>query len=164
MRPSLGCGSINDRCMIACDQKTVIRIMEEALESTFMRNSLLVLLTVIALSRAAITTRIFDVATYATVRDTVQMKDPAGWRARWEGMSKYTKFDKIYIETSRDMIVADQQSVDAGKKFFLSKGSKFPVVSLGPWTRGMGRLLLLRSRTTQKGNRDHRGSPRKNFN
>ncbi len=66
----------------------------------------------------------FDVATYATVRDTVQMKDPAWLESRWEGMSKYTKFDKIYIETSRDMIVADQQSVDAGKKFFLSKGLK----------------------------------------
>jgi hypothetical protein len=66
----------------------------------------------------------FDVATYATVRDVVQMKDPAYLESRWEGMSKYVKFDKIYLETSRDMIVADQASLDAGKKFFLSRGLK----------------------------------------
>jgi hypothetical protein len=66
----------------------------------------------------------FDVATYATVRDVVQMKDPAYLESRWESMSKYVKFNKIYLETSRDMIVADQTSLDAGKKFFLSKGLK----------------------------------------
>jgi hypothetical protein len=66
----------------------------------------------------------FDVATYATVRDVVLMKDPGYLESRWEGMSKYVKFDKIYLETSRDMIVADQASLDAGKKFFASKGLK----------------------------------------
>ncbi len=58
------------------------------------------------------------------MRDVVQMKDPAYLESRWEGMSKYVKFDKIYLETSRDMIIADQASLDAGKKFFLSKGLK----------------------------------------
>jgi hypothetical protein len=66
----------------------------------------------------------FDVTTYATVRDVVLMKDPAYLESRWEGMSKYVKFDKIYLETSRDMIIADQASLDAGKKFFVSKGLK----------------------------------------
>jgi hypothetical protein len=66
----------------------------------------------------------FDVATYATVRDVVQMKDPAYLESRWAGMSKYVKFDKVYLETSRDLIVADQESLDAGKSFFQSKGLK----------------------------------------
>ena len=66
----------------------------------------------------------FDVATYATVRDVVLMNDPAYLESRWEAMSKYVKYDKIYLETSRDMIIADQPSLDAGKKFFLSKGLK----------------------------------------
>jgi hypothetical protein len=66
----------------------------------------------------------FDVATYATVRDVVLMNDAAYLESRWEAMSKYVKYDKIYLETSRDMIVADQASLDAGKKFFLSKGLK----------------------------------------
>jgi hypothetical protein len=66
----------------------------------------------------------FDVATYATVRDVVLMNDPAYLESRWEAMSKYVKYDKIYLETSRDMIVADQASLDAGRRFFLSKGLK----------------------------------------
>jgi hypothetical protein len=66
----------------------------------------------------------FDVASYATVRDVVQMGDPDYLQSRWEAMSKYVKYDKIYLETSRDMIIADQASLDAGKKFFLSKGLK----------------------------------------
>jgi hypothetical protein len=66
----------------------------------------------------------FDVATYATVRDVVLMNDPAYLESRWEAMSKYVKYDKIYLETSRDMIIADQSSLDAGKKFFQSKGLK----------------------------------------
>ena len=66
----------------------------------------------------------FDVATYATVRDVVLMNDAAYLESRWEAMSKYVKYDKIYLETSRDMIVVDQASLDAGKKFFLSKGLK----------------------------------------
>jgi hypothetical protein len=66
----------------------------------------------------------FDVATYATVRDVVLMNDPAYLDSHWAAMSKYVKYDKIYLETSRDMIVADQPSLDAAKKFFLSKGLK----------------------------------------
>ncbi len=66
----------------------------------------------------------FDVTTYATVRDVVHMKDTAYLESRWAGISKYLKLDKIYLETSRDMIVADQASLDKGKKFFRSKGLK----------------------------------------
>jgi hypothetical protein len=74
----------------------------------------------------------FDVAVYATVRDVLLMNDPAYLGSRWEALSKYVKYDKIYLETSRDLIVADQTSLDAGKKFFQNKGLK---VSAGmTWT------------------------------
>ena len=66
----------------------------------------------------------FDVAIYATVRDVVLMNDAAYLESRFEAMSKYVKYDKIYLETSRDMIIADHASLDDGKKFFLSKGLK----------------------------------------
>jgi hypothetical protein len=66
----------------------------------------------------------FDVAAYATVRDVVLMKDISHLQSHWEAMSKYVKYDKIYLETSRDMIIADQESLNAGKRFFLSKGLK----------------------------------------
>lgn len=49
----------------------------------------------------------FDVATYATVRDVALMNDPAYLNSHWEVMSKYVKPNNIYLETSREIIVAD---------------------------------------------------------
>jgi hypothetical protein len=36
-------------------------------------------------------------------------------------LSKYVKPNNIYLETSRDIIIADEASLDAAKKYFLSK-------------------------------------------
>jgi hypothetical protein len=93
----------------------------------------------------------FDVATYATVRDVALMNDPAYLESHWEAMSKYVKYDKIYLETSRDMIIADQASLDAAKKFFLSKGLK---VSGGiTWVAcSCGVPAVLGQATTRHGN------------
>lgn len=74
----------------------------------------------------------FDVAVYATVRDVVHMNDAGYLQDRWEALAKYVRYDKIYLETSRDLIIADQASLDAAKKFFTGKGLK---VSAGiTWT------------------------------
>lgn len=64
----------------------------------------------------------FDVALYARVYETLQMKDPAWLDSHWEAVTKNMKVDHIYLETSRDMVVVDQATLDAAKKFFLSKG------------------------------------------
>jgi hypothetical protein len=66
----------------------------------------------------------FDVAVYSRVYETKQMKDPAWLESRWEAISKNMKIDKIYLETHRDMVVVDQETLDAAKKFFVSKGVK----------------------------------------
>ena len=66
----------------------------------------------------------FDVAVYSRVYETKQMKDPAWLESHWEAISKYMKVDKIYLETHRDMVVVDQETLDQAKKFFLSKGVK----------------------------------------
>ena len=64
----------------------------------------------------------FDVAVYSRVYETQQMKDPAWLESRWEAASKYVKIDKIYLETHRDLVVVDQETLDRAKKFFASKG------------------------------------------
>ena len=64
----------------------------------------------------------FDVALYARVYETQQMKDPAWLESRWEAVSKHMKVDKIYLETHRDTVVVDQATLDQAKKFFLDKG------------------------------------------
>ncbi len=66
----------------------------------------------------------FDVALYARVYEVQQMKDPAWLESRWEAVSKHMKVDKIYLETHRDTVVIDQETLDAAKAFFRSKGVK----------------------------------------
>jgi hypothetical protein len=66
----------------------------------------------------------FDVALYARVYETQQMKDPAWLESRWQAVSKNMKVDKIYLETHRDLVVVDQATLDQAKRFFVSKGVK----------------------------------------
>ena len=66
----------------------------------------------------------FDVAVYSRVYETKQMKDAAWLESHWDAISRNMKIDKIYLETHRDMVVVDQETLDLAKKFFLSKGVK----------------------------------------
>jgi hypothetical protein len=66
----------------------------------------------------------FDVALYARVYETQQMKDPAWLESRWAAVSRHMKVDKIYLETHRDTVVVDQAVLDQAKRFFLGKGLK----------------------------------------
>ena len=66
----------------------------------------------------------FDVAIYSRVYETRQMKDPAWLESHWEAISRNMKVDKIYLETHRDTVMVDQETLDQAKKFFLGKGLK----------------------------------------
>ncbi len=66
----------------------------------------------------------FDVALYCRVYEVREMKDPAWLESRWNAISKNVKIDKVYLETHRDLIVADEATLDAAKKFFAGKGVK----------------------------------------
>jgi hypothetical protein len=50
------------------------------------------------------------------------MKDPAYLENAWAAVSPHVKIDKVYLETHRDTIVVEQETLDAAKRFFLSKG------------------------------------------
>ncbi|MGA2679553.1 MAG: hypothetical protein ABSF37_09675 [Sedimentisphaerales bacterium] len=64
----------------------------------------------------------FKVAIYAPARDVNQMGD-ANWLATsWDEISRQVKVDKIYLETSRNNILVDVNTVLAAKKFFEDKG------------------------------------------
>src|SRR3974390_1050904 len=84
----------------------------------------LVLLAALPAGASAPNYRNFDVAIYCRVYEVRQMKEPGWLESRWEAISKFVKVDKVYLETHRDMIVADQESIDKAKAFFLSKGVK----------------------------------------
>jgi hypothetical protein len=64
----------------------------------------------------------FQVSVYIRAQDVRQMKDPEWLRARWSVIEKALKVDKVYIETHRDMIVADEQAITQARRFFEGKG------------------------------------------
>jgi hypothetical protein len=68
--------------------------------------------------------RNFDVAVYCRVYEVREMKDPAWLESRWSAISKNVKVDKVYLETHRDMIVAEQATIDQAKKFFADRSVK----------------------------------------
>jgi hypothetical protein len=86
--------------------------------------ALLLVLAAAALSAGGNNYKNFDVALYARVYEVQKMKDPAWLESHWEAVSKHMKVDKIYLETHRDTVVIDQETLDKAKAFFLSKGLK----------------------------------------
>jgi hypothetical protein len=64
----------------------------------------------------------FTVAVYCRVYEVRQMKDPAYLENTWAAISPHLKIGKVYLETHRDTVVADQETLDAAKRFFASKG------------------------------------------
>jgi len=88
------------------------------------RLAILALITAVALIAGGNNYKNFDVALYARVYETQNMKDPAWLESRWEAVSKHMKVDKIYLETHRDTVVVDQATLDQAKKFFRDKGLK----------------------------------------
>jgi len=64
----------------------------------------------------------FKVAVYCRAQEVNQMGD-ANWLAtRWDEISRQVKVDKIYLETHRDTVLVDVNTVLAAKKFFEDKG------------------------------------------
>jgi hypothetical protein len=66
----------------------------------------------------------FAVSVYARVYEVRQMKDLDWLESRWNEISRQVKIDKIYLETHRDMIVADRDTVLKAKQFFQNHGVK----------------------------------------
>ena len=64
----------------------------------------------------------FDVAVYCRAYEVRQMKDPAWLEDRWNAITRDVKVDKVYLETHRDMVVPDQETLDLAKKFFAARG------------------------------------------
>jgi hypothetical protein len=97
----------------------------------------------------------FDVALYARVYEVQKMKDPAWLESHWEAVSKHMKVDKIYLETHRDTVVIDQETLDKAKAFFLSKGVKGLRRDHGDHQRAehVRDLLLLRTRAAEEAER-----------
>ena len=66
----------------------------------------------------------FNAAIYARVYEVRQMDDLQWLDERFEIMQKHLKIDKIYLETHRDLVAAEQATLDKVKKYFHDRGIK----------------------------------------
>jgi hypothetical protein len=66
--------------------------------------------------------RNFDVAVYVRAQEVRQMKDPAWLEPRWAAIEKHLAVDKVYLETHRDTLVVDEETLAQAKRFFESRG------------------------------------------
>jgi hypothetical protein len=66
--------------------------------------------------------RNFDVAVYVRAQEVRQMKDPAWLEPRWAAIEKQLAVDKVYLETHRDTLLVDENTLELAKRFFASRG------------------------------------------
>jgi hypothetical protein len=65
----------------------------------------------------------FKVSIYCTARDVSQMSDTADFLLpRWDEITRQLKVDKVYLETHRDLLIVEQETLDVAKKFFKDRG------------------------------------------
>ena len=64
----------------------------------------------------------FDAAIYARAYEVREMADLEWLRTRFEVMEKHLKVSKMYLETHRDKILVDSETLEKAKGFFEDKG------------------------------------------
>ncbi len=64
----------------------------------------------------------FKVAVYSRAYETAKMADPAWLEEHWAKITQQVHVDKIYLETHRDLLIVDEATIEAAKKFFLARG------------------------------------------
>ncbi len=66
----------------------------------------------------------FSVAIYTRVYEVNQMSDLSYLTANFEVMSRWIKVDKVYLETHRDMVVADEFTITQARQYLEGRGVK----------------------------------------
>ena len=85
--------------------------------------SLLVLSFVCFIASYAQQYKNFKVSVYCRAYEVRQMGDTTNYlKPIWDEISRQMKVDKVYLETHRDLIIVDQQTLDIAKKFFRDRG------------------------------------------
>ncbi len=64
----------------------------------------------------------FDVAVYCRAYEVRQMADPSWLKPRWNELAGQVRVDKVYLETHRDMILVDKETIATARKFFAEHG------------------------------------------
>jgi len=64
----------------------------------------------------------FRVAVYSRAYETQQMGDTVWLQKIWQEIEKQVGVDKIYLETHRDLIIVDEETIKKARDFFQKRG------------------------------------------
>lgn len=64
----------------------------------------------------------FDVAVYCRAYEVEKMGQPGWLESVWDTLSKQVHVDKIYLETHRDLLIVDDETLESAKQFFQDHG------------------------------------------
>ena len=66
----------------------------------------------------------FEVSVYTRAYEVQKMEDTQWLESTWKIISSQLDVDKIYLETHRDLLIVDEETLTKAIKFFESKGIK----------------------------------------
>ena len=64
----------------------------------------------------------FTIAIYARVYEVQKMADLDWLKSRFDVMQRYIKVDKVYLETHRDTVIAEETTLNQAREFLMSRG------------------------------------------
>ena len=64
----------------------------------------------------------FSVAVYCRAYETRQMSDLNWLDSRWQDITKQVQVDKVYLETHRDLLIVDDDTLEKAKAYFREHG------------------------------------------
>jgi len=64
----------------------------------------------------------FSVAVYCRAYETRQMADLNWLDSRWQDITKQVHVDKVYLETHRDLLIVDDDTLNKAKAYFQDRG------------------------------------------
>ena len=64
----------------------------------------------------------FKVSVYVRAYEVAKMKDTQWLESSWKIISEQLDVDKIYLETHRDLLIVDDETLEKAKAFFLRQG------------------------------------------
>jgi hypothetical protein len=66
----------------------------------------------------------FNVAVYCRAQEVRRMAEPNWLEPRWNEISRQVKVDKVYLETHRDTVLVDEETISKARKFFEGRDIK----------------------------------------
>ena len=85
-------------------------------------NFILIILLVLAWCNRADAYENFSVAVYCRAYETREMADPNWLDSRWQDITKQVHVDKVYLETHRDLLIVDDETLNKAKAYFHERG------------------------------------------